>query len=50
MFLALLRANFNPRYARAKMILSRAKKCGQGMFLYFIIHDRCVVCYNEQKT
>ena len=25
MFLALLRAHFNPRYARAKMILSRAK-------------------------
>ena len=25
MFLALLRADFNPRYARAKMILSRAK-------------------------
>ena len=25
MFLALLRARFNPRYARAKMILSRAK-------------------------
>ena len=24
-FLALLRAHFNPRYARAKMILSRAK-------------------------
>ena len=25
MFLALLRAHFNPRYARAEMILSRAK-------------------------
>ena len=25
MFLALLRAHFNPRYARPKMILSRAK-------------------------
>ena len=25
MFLALLRAHFNPRYARAKMILSRGK-------------------------
>ena len=25
MFLALLRAHFNPRYARAKMVLSRAK-------------------------
>ena len=25
MFLALLRAHFNPRYARAKMILSRTK-------------------------
>ena len=25
MFLALLRAHFNPRYARVKMILSRAK-------------------------
>ena len=25
MFLALLGAHFNPRYARAKMILSRAK-------------------------
>ena len=25
MFLALLRAHFNPRYARAKVILSRAK-------------------------
>ena len=25
LFLALLRAHFNPRYARAKMILSRAK-------------------------
>ena len=25
MFLALLSAHFNPRYARAKMILSRAK-------------------------
>ena len=25
MFLALLRAHFNPRHARAKMILSRAK-------------------------
>ena len=25
MFLALLRAHFNPRYARAKMILSRAR-------------------------
>ena len=29
MFLALLRAHFNPRYARAKMILSQAKNiCG----------------------
>ena len=26
MFLALLRAHFNPRYARAKMILSRGPK------------------------
>ena len=30
MFLALLRAHFNPRYARAKMILSRAKNIFMG--------------------
>ena len=51
MFLTLLRAHFNPRYARAKMILSRAKNIFMPANVNSIVildaddveHDKCVV-------
>ena len=41
MFLALLRAHFNPRYTRAKMILSQGQKhiyaCERQLYCYIIM-------------
>ena len=46
MFLALLRANFNPRYARAKIILSRAKNDSESGQKHIYARKRQLYCYN----
>ena len=52
MFLALLRPHFNPRYARAKMSLNRAKNIFMPAninsivilnFVYGFLHLKCII-------
>ena len=45
MFLALLRPHFNPRYARAKMSLTRAK----NIFMPKNINSILLIYYNKVK-
>ena len=44
MFLALLRTHFNPRYARAKMVLSRAKN------IFMPANVNSIVIFYEETT
>ena len=45
MLLALLRAHFNPRYARAKMILSRAK----NIFMPANINSIVILTFKQKR-